>query len=501
MRGREAVRAMGRGGVPSTGRAAIAAALVGAGLVACSSSPPGPGAAGQPSADGGAPSSGGGEDVGSDGGGPATTCSSALGIGFASTPSSFSVPAARCKTPFDAPADALGADPVHFATFDLTGDQGADLVVFHDACDATVGATHWDVYARGASGFAAAPSALAVPASRCAASFDAEMDANASDPLTYSLLDVSGDGNPDLVVHRDKCDASVGATHWDVYPWSAAGFAAAPASFAIPAARCRTPFAAAGDMTTAAPLRYTLLDLTGDGHADLVVLHDDCDATVGATHWDVYPWSPSGFADAPVPFSLPAARCHQPFDTIAADLGGNAVSFAVLDLTGDARADLVVVRDQCDATVGATHWDVYPWSPSGFAAAPSPFAVPAARCNGPFDALAGAAPIGFALVGLTGGGPPSLVVHRDSCDATVGATHWDVYPWGASGFAASPLAFAVPAARCNSRFDALSATLPAPISCTVAGGSAPRCAAELFVFRDSCDGTVGQTHWDVYEGR
>jgi hypothetical protein len=166
------------------------------------------------------------------------------------------------------------------------------------------------------------------------------------------------------------------------------------------------------------------MDLTGDGHADLVVFQDGCDATVGHTHWDVYPWSKSGFAAAPSAFSVPAPRCQVAFDQAAQDA---SVSYATMALTAGGHPDLVVFQDGCDATVGHTHWDVYPWTSSGFAATPTAFTVPAPRCQVSFDQAAQDSSVSYATMALTNTCTVGLVVFQDGCDTSVGHTHWDVY--------------------------------------------------------------------------
>ena len=153
----------------------------------------------------------------------------------------------------------------------------------------------------------------------------------------------------------DACDSTVGQTHWDVYAPSSSGFAAQPASFAVPPPRCQTRFNASA--STTGNVDYALLDLTGDGTPELVVLSDSCDATVGSSHWDVYASNSTGLAAQPTPFAIPAARCQTHFDASASATANAA--YALLDLTGDRRPDLVVFSDTCDATVGNSHWDVY----------------------------------------------------------------------------------------------------------------------------------------------
>ena len=159
---------------------------------------------------------------------------------------------------------------------------------------------------------------------------------------------------------------------------------------------------------------------------DLVVFKDACDASVGASHWDIYPWTPSGFAATPVPFAIPAPRCQTKFDVAVG--GSGSVSFAAMDLRGAGHPELVVFRDACDATVGSAHWDIYPWAASGFAPSPASFALPAPRCQAPFDGAASAyGAVDYAMMAVPQACTSSLVVFRDTCDLTVGESHWDVY--------------------------------------------------------------------------
>jgi hypothetical protein len=359
-------------------------------------------------------------------------------------------------------------------------------VVTADDCDTTVGQTHWDVYAGATSGFAAAPTSFSVPAPRCQVDFD---QVAAAKSIAYAMIDLTGDGHADLVVVADDCDTTVGQTHWDVYAWSPSGFAAAPASFGVPAPRCLAHF----DQTAGATsITYATMDLTGDAHPDLVVTADDCDTTVGQTHWDVYGWSASGFSAAPKTFGVPAPRCQISFAEVSAS---TSVRYSTWDLTGDGHPDLVVTADDCDTTVGQTHWDVYGWSASGFSAAPKTFGVPAPRCQVSFDEVGAAASISYFAMALSGDGHPDLVVTADDCDATVGQTHWDVYAWSPSGFATAPTSFAVPAPRCRASFDA-----PASVSAIsyTTMDLTNGCQPSLVVYADDCDATVGQTHWDTY---
>jgi hypothetical protein len=415
---------------------------------------------------------------------PAPLCSG-VPTGFSAAPRKYSLPAPRCSTAFDALAKngSLG-----YALLDLNGDRSVDLVVYDDSCSTEIGRARWDVYAGGADGFAAAPTPYALPAPRCSTSFDALAKAGS---VGYAMLDLTHDGRSDLVVFRDSCDESVGKDHWDVYVGGDAGFSAAPSRYSLPTARCNTKLDALGKNGA---LGYTLADLSGDGRPDLVVHRDDCDETIGRARWDVYAGGADGFTAAPAAFSLPAPRCKTPFNALG---GFSAVGFTLLDLTGDRRPDLVVHDDSCDESVGTKRWDVYAAGPSGFAAAPAPYALPAARCGSKFDALARNDALGFGLLDLSCDRRPELVVYDDSCDETVGGKRWDVYSGEASGFGAAPQSFALPAARCRARFNNFASGYgELGYALLTLGTDTGR--PSLVVYDDACDTAVGKTHWDIY---
>ncbi len=420
-------------------------------------------------------------------GSPAPLCTG-VGTGFAAAPRRYALPAPRCSTSFD----ALGkSGSLAYSLLDLDGDHSTDLVVYRDSCSTEIGRARWDVYAGGADGFAAAPSSYSLPAPRCSTSFDALAK---SGSVGYALLDLTNDGRSDLVVVRDSCDESVGKDHWDVYPGGDGGFAAAPTRYALPAPRCNTKLDALGKTGA---VGYTLSDLTGDGRVDLVVHRDDCEAAIGRERWDLYPGGEGGFAAAPAAYALPAARCKTKFDALG---GFGAVRFSLLDLNADRRADLVVYDDSCDEEIGSKRWDLYAAGATGFAAAPAPFALPAARCGSKFDALAKNDALGFGLLDLSCDRRPELVVHEDTCDDSVGGKRWDVYPGEVSGFAAAPQSFALPAARCRARFDKLASGYgELGFALLTLGESRGR--PSLVVYEDACDAAVGKTHWDIYEAK
>ncbi|MFO0565613.1 MAG: hypothetical protein U0263_08120 [Polyangiaceae bacterium] len=444
-------------------------------------------AGGQPATGGTSPSGGSGG-----GGGAGPACAPGMPSAFQAAPSPLSVPAPRCGASFDATAKASG--PLRWFVSDLDGDHYPDLVAHKDDCDATVGTTHWDRYPGGAAGLAAAPTAFTVPAARCSVSFDAP--ARSTGPLEYGLLDFSGDGLTDLVVVQDDCDGAVGTARWDLYSSSASGFVAVPSTLALPAARCGVSFDAFARASGA--LEYALLDLTADHVPDLVVYQDDCDPTVGQTHWDVYAGSAAGFAASPSAYGLPAARCATEWDSLAKASG--ALGYSLLDVTGDQRPDLLVTKDDCDPAIGQSHWDVYAGSAAGFAAAPKGYSLPAMRCSVEWSTVGkSSGAVYYALFDASCDGLPDLVVTRDDCDANVGKTHWDAYAGSASGLAAQPSAFGLPAPRCGAAFDAPGKANGALHYGLFAWTNTDHLS--LLVTSDDCDPSVGSTHWDYYPAK
>jgi len=340
--------------------------------------------------------------------------------GFGNKPRSYALPAVRCGERFEALA-SHDAD-VAWETMDLTGDGKPDLVVTSDRCDDDIGRTRWDVYEGGADGFAATPRAFAIPAARCEAAF--ARTAGTAKPLVWSVESLAGKRGPDLLVTSDACDADVGRTHWDRYPWSESGFAATPTPYALPSPRCDRAFDALGSSQTTT-LAWTTTDLSGDGRADLVVTSDACDADVATAHWDVYRGGESGFADVPAPFGLPASRCSAKLaSTVSAQ---RELGWSLVDLGGGRHPELLVTSDACDTELGTKRWDAYAWSEAGFANKPRAVAVPAPRCEVAFDGLAGPGQVTYATLSLTSPCLAQIVVTHDACDEALGASRWDVH--------------------------------------------------------------------------
>jgi hypothetical protein len=270
---------------------------------------------------------------------------------------------------------------------------------------------------------------------------------------------------------------------------------------------------------------WDVVDLTGDGRLDLVVVEDDfAGEGVGVTHWDVYVGGDEGFAGTPIRWALPEPRDSDGWSDLSfsglsavCSTGGLAqLTWVVGDVTGDDQPDLAVQSDGChDPEIGATRWDVFVGEEAGFAPEPVAWSLPTSP-DGGWDPRSPVATIACAS-GETGvwrwsvadlfGNPGSdLVVFLDECEG-VGLTHWEVYRSLDDGFAAEPEAWslprprheetwAAPAANVRTQCDGVDADLGWTTS-DLTGDGLP----DLVVHTDTCENAgVGTSHWDVYVG-
>lgn len=334
-----------------------------------------------------------------------------------------------------------------------------------------------------------------------------------------TVSDFDGDGARDIFV-LNMCDLSaVGTDQWQVYENLGDSFAQDPSQVALPDAPALEPeaepfveiFQGLGPLSCVDEEHYfgaVLEPMDGDDAWDLVVLDDCAPGGTGETHWLVYYSTGFGFEDTPVTWDLPAAPelflemtypNADPFVLLSAQcLDGGEWEYHIVNLDGDEYADLVVT-DHCDvAGVGDSHWEVHLGGPTGFQMTPVEWLLPPIGTDDDyFDGWSSN------VWDMDGDGRPDMVVTLHDGPGGIGDTHWDVYLNTGSGFAAEPIAWALPPN--DLEFDAYPTFTHGSTACD--GGSWRYRSTRDFtndgladlVVTDACDqGGVGETHWMVH---
>jgi hypothetical protein len=332
-------------------------------------------------------------------------------------------------------------------------------VVTNRCNDTAIDRDHWLVYAGSDTGFAATAMTFALPAGYTAfygvSTTSAYCDSGRNVP-EHVVMDMTGDGKPDLVVTNRCNDTTIDRDHWLVYANSGTGFAASPASFALPAGYTAfygvSTSSAYCDSGRNVP-QHLVMDLTGDAKPDLLVTDRCNDTTIDVDHWLLYANGGSGFAASPTTFTLPSG--YTAFYGIATssaycDSGRNVPQHVVMDITGDAKPDLLVT-DRCnDTTIDVDHWLVYAGSATGFSATPASFALPPG-----YTAFYGIATSSaycdsgrnvpqHTVMDVGADGRLDLLVTDRCNDTTIDDDHWLVYSNSGTGFDATSTNFALP---------------------------------------------------------
>ncbi len=272
----------------------------------------------------------------------------------------------------------------------------------------------------------------------------ADVDCDDADPAVFPGADeLVGDGKD------NDCDPST---------CLGAGFSDVPERLGLPTGYGAGTFREVGHPGDCAADRpsFGLADLTGDGRPDLVVTRAPCaDEEPGLGVWWVHEGGPAGFTDTHTAWALPTSAPAGSFVTLrggAPDCGAGRPRWALRDLNGDARPDLVVTGPACPgAEPGTTRWQVHLNSGAGFEAAGADWSLPPGHPEGAFATAAGAADCaaglpGWSVADVGGDGLPDLIVQSSPCgDAEPGLGRWDVHAGTGTGFAATPEGWYLPA--------------------------------------------------------
>lgn len=216
-----------------------------------------------------------------------------------------------------------------------------------------------------------------------------------SGSATWTTLDLTGDGRPDLIRTgvrgdqaglRDVVNGYPDEPHWVVYENNGGGFEASGTRWPVPeGGDVYGGFGSTGGRSLDLGANgWALADLTGDGKPDLVVTSVVENVGTSKKHvvlgypdeprWLVYANTGSGFATQAVRFDLPGGG--DPLGGFNGLGGGTGIAgagvWSLLDVNGDARPDLVLSGLYEGGTSVAlgypadSHWTVYLNNGSGF---------------------------------------------------------------------------------------------------------------------------------------
>ncbi|MDB5284726.1 MAG: cell surface protein [Bacteroidota bacterium] len=319
---------------------------------------------------------------------------------------------------------------------------------------------------------------------------------------TWNLLDMNGDGKPDLVVtaealgnNNTPTQFGAGASpHWNVYLNTGTQFSSTPITWSTPIGGIRqTGFydiigrIAGADSSDL----WDLTDMDGDGKPDLLVTgtwKQGFGRQYSATsnpYWLVYLNTGSGFSSAAITWSTPTGGFivngtdHLGYNITEGNGGNNPGNgapsdgshhWALLDVNGDHKPDMVItaIVDTGVATqfnAGANpYWQVYLNTGTGFSATATNWKTPVGGAVNNYGVRWGYNQVGerisnyFAgselwnISDIDGDGKPDLVVtalqsnvQGDAAEFNSTSTpYWKVYLNTGTGFSPNALAWRTP---------------------------------------------------------
>jgi hypothetical protein len=349
---------------------------------------------------------------------------------------------------------------------------------------------------------------------------------------------------PALLVMRAKGMDEVGTRKWVLHPAEAEGFAERGVDWALPADASAWGDAlpdaydavlagkpiGVDDSAGAVANRPWLTDIDADGYPDLVTFGGMGDGDAGSAGetpggtaragWKVYEGSAAGFSDSGTNWIFPEGAPVAAFNGRADTTPGDAIQWRLADVDGDARVDLIVLRNSADADVGTKHWVVHPNTGDGFGPGVE-WALPATADGG---SVAGG---GRFLADMDGDGKPDLVVPRTartvggdlpdgagpgdtgasegSSGGDTGASatttpRWTVYRNTGTGFGRA-VSWELPADYPTGTFSGLASAEGRELGWAIrdlTGDGVP----DLVIVRDEREGAVGATGgWRVFPGK
>ena len=405
------------------------------------------------------------------------------GSGFDATYTRWSVPPSGLSDGFFASAWSLGARG--WVVVDLDGDGIQDLVQTADAQNASgyvwsdLQGPYWRMFKGTRTGFATTPTRWSVPASGLPDGFFVAY--YGYDTRHWSLLDLDGDGRPELVQTADSTRSGgqvwtdARGAFWKVWRSTAAGFTGAFERFAVPASGLADGFY--GGYACLDARCWSLADVDADGRLDLVQSADPTKsgglvfADAGGAYWKVWTGGPSGFAANAQRFGVPASGLADGFFATSYTSAAPGTRFwSLFDVDGDRRLDLVHTANP--ATSGGVvwsdaqgpFWKAYLGGAAGLTATSSRVPVPASGLgDGFFASTSFAAPqLGgqrnWMTIDLDGDRKPELLQTSDPTRSggyvftDVQGAYWKVWRLAVGAAPTGPARWSVPASGLGDGF-------------------------------------------------
>lgn len=339
-----------------------------------------------------------------------------------------------------------------------------------------------------------------------AASWTLPPGALASTALTarataWDLVDLDGDGRPELVVTSDangKVLGGAASPHWNVYTNDGSALSTTPVPWPVPSDRFSYLRVACAAM----------IDIDGDRLPDLV---DFCEvgsgdpkpwgSAAGTPHWNVHKNLGNGFAKTSTPYALPL-QAPLVVASVATTVGTKQPfvsmdTWAAIDIDGDGKLELLAMQPK-------TSWSIYRATAAGFTTPPTSFGVPSGGSD-PLNAYTFGRLSGnlWATMDVDGDQLLDFIVTGNTVGSarrpftTAKSTpYWKVYRGSSTGFASTPTTWVVPGGveypEDGDPYGTRSATFD------IDGDGKP----DLVTFgaRDVFGAAAGTPHWRVYLG-
>jgi len=270
-----------------------------------------------------------------------------------------------------------------------------------------------------------------LPSGYADGTFDSLTDTDDADAANWAVFDVAA-GGPDIVISSSTADADVGTTKWLLHSNTGSRFRDGPLDWTLPSDFEPGTFSTFTDESTADKVVWALYDIDGDSALDIVVTDTDAGTGgIGVSRWLVYANTGSGFSSTGTNWSLPTGFTDGALDTISDTDTADGANWALFDIGGDGKPDLVVSDTDADTgTIGSTKWLVYRNNGAGFDEA-TDFNLPSDFQPDTFlrfyDASATDTVV-WGLLDFSADGKPDIVVaDTDTGNGGIGTARWLIY--------------------------------------------------------------------------